>query len=146
MSPPVSAHSPLNRKTAFIDLLSVVAVLVVVKQAVLPHSLAFAGPASTFSAMAVASYLLWRRGLGWGDLGFRWPANWWGTLGWTVVIFVAFLAVTGLSSEAVDLWFDDIGAGGDLISCVGISPLICWSWRWCGRMDHSLKNCCSALS
>ena len=102
----------VNRSAALTDLAIVVAVLVSVKQAVLTQSLVFAGPASTFTAMAVATYLLHRRGLGWSDLGFRWPANWWHTVGISVAIFIAFLATAGTSSWLAGLWFEDIGAGG----------------------------------
>ena len=107
-----SASTSTTRASAFLDLAIIVAVLVGVKQSVLPYSLVYAGPASTFSAMAVATYLLYRRGLGWSDLGLRWPSNWWRMLGISVVVFLAFLAVAGSSSALADLWFEDIGAGG----------------------------------
>ena len=101
-----------TRTSAFVDLAIIVVVLVAVKQTVLPYSLVYAGPASTFSAMAVATYLLHRRGLGWSDLGLRWPENWWRTLAISVAIFAAFLVTAGTSSALADLWFEDIGAGG----------------------------------
>ncbi len=100
------------KHSAFLDLAIVVLVLVIVKQSVLPYSLVYAGPASTFSAMLVATLLLHRRKSSWGELGFRWPENWLRTLAITVTIFVAFLATAGASSALADLWFEDIGAGG----------------------------------
>ena len=47
-----------SRTASFADLAIIVAVLVTVKQAVLPYTIVFAGPISTFSAMAVATFLL----------------------------------------------------------------------------------------
>lgn len=101
-----------GRIAALIDLALVVAVLVTVKQSVLPYSVVYAGPASTFSAMAVATLLLYRRGLGWGDLGFRWPESWPRTLGLTVLVFGAFLVVAGGGSALVGQFYPDIGASG----------------------------------
>ena len=101
-----------TRTSAIFDLAIIVAVLVGVKQAVLPYSLVYGGPASTFSAMIVATYLLHRRGLGWVDLGLRWPSSWWRMLGISIAIFAAFLVTAGTSSALADLWFEDIGAGG----------------------------------
>lgn len=95
-----------------LDLALVVGVLVVVKQSVLPYSLVYAGPASTFAAMIVATILLRRSGAGWGDLGFRWPTNWLATGAISVAVFVAFLAIAGASSALADVWFEDIGASG----------------------------------
>ncbi|WP_299193487.1 CPBP family intramembrane glutamic endopeptidase [uncultured Erythrobacter sp.] len=101
-----------GRASAFIDLAIILAVLVGVKQAVLPYSLVFGGPASTFSAMAVGTFLLWRRGFGWSDLGLRWPKSWWVAIGISVAIFLAFLATAGASSALADLWFEDVGTSG----------------------------------
>lgn len=107
-----SASTTTSRASAFLDLAIIIAVLVGVKQSVLPYSLVYAGPASTFSAMVVATYLLYRRGFCWSDLGLRWPSSWWRMLGISVLIFLAFLAVAGSSSALADLWFEDIGASG----------------------------------
>lgn len=63
--------SPNARWTALRDLLLVVAVLVIVKQSLLLVTQLYAGPASTLSAMIVATFLLRRRGRSWSDLGFR---------------------------------------------------------------------------
>lgn len=94
------------------DLLIVVAVLVAVKQSLLPITYLYAGPASTFSAMAVGSYLLWRRGSGWGDLGLRWPQSWLKTCGLTLLTMVAFIAATQSMQLVADLLFDYVGASG----------------------------------
>jgi len=61
--PAKTSASKMNWETLK-DLLLVVATLVIVKQSVLPYSMVYAGPASTFAAMALATYLLFRRGLG----------------------------------------------------------------------------------
>ena len=86
--------------------------LVIVKQSVLPLSYLYAGPASTFSAMAVATYLLWRRGLGWSDLGLRWPTSWLRTAGLTLLTMAAFIIATQLMQLAADYFFEDVGASG----------------------------------
>ncbi|GAA4644361.1 hypothetical protein GCM10023115_23210 [Pontixanthobacter gangjinensis] len=108
----MTAHTKLNRKAAFIDLLVVVAILVVVKQSFLPFSMVYAGPVSTFSAMAAATYLLFRRGYSWADLGLKWPESWWKTLGITAAVFAAFLATAGSASALADLMFEDVGTSG----------------------------------
>lgn len=86
--------------------------LVIVKQSVLPFSYLYAGPASTFSAMAVATYLLWRRGLTWSDLGLRWPTSWLKTAGLTLLTMAAFILATQLMQLAADYFFEDVGASG----------------------------------
>ena len=77
------ANLPANasRSGALLNLAIVVAVLVGVKQSLLLYTVVYAGPASTFSAMAVATFLLYRRGFSWSDLGLRWPDSWLKTLG-----------------------------------------------------------------
>lgn len=99
-------------QSASTDLMIVVVVLVGVKQSVLPFSIVFAGPASTFSAMLVATFLLYRRGSNWGELGLRWPRSWLRTIGLSLGIFVAFLATVAASTAMADLWFEDIGTSG----------------------------------
>ncbi|MEM1053651.1 MAG: CPBP family intramembrane glutamic endopeptidase, partial [Pseudomonadota bacterium] len=91
------------------DLLLVVAVLVIVKQSVLPISQLYAGPASTVSAMIVGTVLLRRRGLAWSDLGLRWPESWSKTLGLTLLTMAFFLVCTQLMVLVADLFFEDIG-------------------------------------
>ena len=91
------------------DLVFVVATLVIVKQSLLPITQLYAGPASTFSAMTVASILLYRRGLGWSDLGLRWPESWFRTLGLTLLTMAFFLVCTQLMALVADQFFEDIG-------------------------------------
>lgn len=101
-----------GKSAALIDLVIVVGVLVAVKQSVLPFSVVYAGPASTFSAMIAATFLLYRRGSKWSDLGLRWPQSWPKTLGLTAAVFVAFLLVAGAGGAVVGQFFPDIGASG----------------------------------
>jgi membrane protease YdiL (CAAX protease family) len=108
------ANLPANasRSGALLDLAIVVAVLVGVKQSLLPYTVVYAGPASTFSAMAVATFLLYRRGFSWSDLGLRWPDSWLKTLGLTVAIFLAMLVVAGGGGAIVGHFFPDVGSSG----------------------------------
>lgn len=103
---------PRFDRGAFVDLLIILAVLVIVKQSVLPFSYLYAGPASTFSAMLVATILLRRRGLRWNNLGLRWPENWWKTIGLTLLSMVAFIAATQTMQLFADAFFDDVGTSG----------------------------------
>ena len=107
-----NSSNDASRLGALIDLAAVVVVLVGVKQSVLPYSVVYAGPASTFSAMAVATFLLYRRGFGWDDLGLRWPESWLRTIGLTAAIFAALLVVAGGGSAIVGQFLPDIGASG----------------------------------
>ena len=107
-----NSSNDASRLGALIDLAAVVVVLVGVKQSVLPYSVVYAGPASTFSAMAVATFLLYRRGFGWADLGLRWPESWLRTIGLTAAIFAALLVVAGGGSAIVGQFLPDIGASG----------------------------------
>lgn len=101
-----------DRRAAAFDLAIVVAVLVTVKQALLPLTVVFAGPASTLSAMIVGTFLLYRRGSNWQELGFRWPESWPRAFGWTLAIFVLFLATVAGTNAIADMMFEDIGASG----------------------------------
>ena len=101
-----------KRLSAALDLTIVVAVLVLVKQALLLHTFVFAGPASTLSAMIVGTVLLYRRGLKWSDLGFRWPENWVAVLGWSGAIFIVFLVTVAGASAIANLFFEDVGTSG----------------------------------
>lgn len=101
-----------NRLAAWRDLAIVVAVLVLVKQSILPFSQLFGGPASTFTAMIVATWLLHRRGSSWADLGLRWPESWLRTLGYAALILVALLATAGAMQALANLFFEDIGTSG----------------------------------
>lgn len=97
---------------AGVDLLIVIIVLVIVKQSLIPHTLLLAGPASTLSAMLVASYLLRRRNLSWQDLGLRWPQGWWKTIFLTGVTFLAIVLVGSAVSSVAGTFFEDIGVSG----------------------------------
>lgn len=104
---------------ALIDLLIVMATLVIVKQSLLPLTMLYAGPASTFTAMAVGTFLLWRRGLGWKDLGLRWPENWLRTIGLTLLSMVIFIIATQAMQWLADHFFVDIGTSGRFDHVVG---------------------------
>ena len=103
-------RSPLNW-IALRDLTIVVAVMVGVKQSLLPVSQLYAGPVSPLSAMIVATLLLWRRGSGWKDLGFRWPESWLRTAGLTVLTMVVFVICTQLMGLVADRYFEDVSTG-----------------------------------
>ncbi|NVJ97212.1 MAG: CPBP family intramembrane metalloprotease [Alphaproteobacteria bacterium] len=96
----------------FMDLMILIAVLVVVKQALIPVTLLYAGPISTTSAMIVGTVLLKRRGMGWRDLGFRKPEGWMRTAGLGVLVFVAIIATSGTAGYVADLLFEDVGTSG----------------------------------
>lgn len=110
-----NTHNPADqsqskaRVIALRDLAVVVGVMVVVKQSLLPVTQLYAGPASTLSAMIVATLLLRRRGSSWGDLGFRWPESWIKTLGLTLLTMAFFLVCTQLMVLVADQFFEDIG-------------------------------------
>jgi len=97
--------------TSIIDLASVVAVLVIVKQSLLPFTQLYAGPVSTFSAMILATVLLKRRGSGWSALGFRWPNSWLNTVGLTVLSMVFFIICTQAMDLLADRYFEDVNTG-----------------------------------
>jgi len=97
---------------ALSDLLIVVATLVIVKQSLLPYTYLYAGPASTFSAMAIGTYLLTRRGLGWKDLGLNWPENWLKTAGLTLLSMFLFIVATQGMGLIAGYFFDDVGSSG----------------------------------
>ncbi len=116
---------------ALADLAIILAVLIVVKQSLLPISTLYAGPASTFSAMFVATLLLRLRGISWRDLGLRWPENWLRTIGLTVLTFVLFIAAAAIFSIIADRFFEDVGASGrfdhvegDVVSYVIVMALV----------------------
>lgn len=93
------------------DLAAVVAVLVIVKQALLPFTQQYAGPVSTLSAMILATVLLKRRGSTWSVLGFRWPESWLKTAGLTVLSMVALILCTQAMSLVADRFFEDVQTG-----------------------------------
>lgn len=102
---------PKGKKTAWLDLIAVMAVLVIVKQALLPHTQLYAGPASTLSAMVVATVLLHLRGASWRSLGFAKPQSWLATLGLTGLTIAAFIMATQLMGLFADRFFEDVHYG-----------------------------------
>ena len=108
-TPPTTFFSKGFNRQALFDLLLVMIVLVVVKQLVLPFSFLLAGPASTLTAMIVSTWLLWRRGLSWGDLGLRRPKKLLKTLGLSVVSFLTIAVVANLMGWFTGLFFESVG-------------------------------------
>lgn len=107
-----TAHPTQKLRTiAFLDLAIVVLVLVAVKQALLPFTLLYAGPASTLSAMIVATMRLKRRNMRWSDLGLRWPTNWLKTIGLTIFTIGFFIVCTQLMGLIADRFFEDMNYG-----------------------------------
>ncbi len=120
-----------ERLIAFRDLALVVAMMVAVKQSLLPITQLYAGPASTFSAMIVATLLLRHRGRSWGDLGFRWPESWIKTIGLTLLAMAFFVVCTQLMALVADQFFADVGTSdrfshieGNLVAYVLIMLLV----------------------
>ena len=99
-------------KSAAFDLLTVVTVLVVVKQLLLPHTLLFAGPASTLSAMVVATLLLRRRKLSWDDLGFRKPESITKLILFSLLTFLTIVLVGASVGAIAGTFFEDVGVSG----------------------------------
>lgn len=91
--------------SAFLDVLIIVAVLVTVKQFFLLYTIKYAGPISTFTAMGVATWRLRKRGMSWGDLGFKKPESWGKTLAWSVAVFGVILLFAGIGGEIAKLFF-----------------------------------------
>ncbi len=91
---------------ALFDVLVILLVLVGVKQSVLPYTQVWAGPASTFSAMAVGTYLLYRRGLSWRDLGVKRPDSWFKTALWAVFVIGLILLTSALVGAVADMFFE----------------------------------------
>ncbi|MEP3226616.1 MAG: CPBP family intramembrane glutamic endopeptidase [Parasphingorhabdus sp.] len=88
------------------------AILVIVKQSVLPHSFLYAGPTSTFSAMVVGTILLRRRGMSWNDIGLRWPENWLKTAGLTLLTMFLFIVAVKSMELVAEYFFENVGASG----------------------------------
>lgn len=134
MTTPVLNKSQFNYGPLF-DLLIVMAVLVIVKQSVLPFSMVFGGPASTLTAMIVATYLLHRREMSWKDLGLRLPdknvKSCLKILGLTLVTFFAFALVGDFVGEIADKFFEDVGTSsrfdavkGNFLAYLGIMFIV----------------------
>lgn len=120
-----------ERLIALRDLALVVGIMVAVKQSLLPVSQLYAGPASTLSAMMVATILLRLRRRSWGDIGFRWPESWIKTIGLTLLTMAFFLVCTQLMAVLADQFFEDIGTSdrfshieGNLVAYVSIMLLV----------------------
>lgn len=96
----------------FFDLAIIMATLVIIKQALIPVTFLYAGPISTTSAMVVATLLLWRRGMGWRDLGFRRPDGWLKTLGLGAFVFLCIVMTSAGPGSLIDLLFEDVGTSG----------------------------------
>lgn len=92
--------------SALWDALIIIAVLVIVKQFFLLYTIKFAGPISTFTAMAFATWRLRARGLKWADLGFRWPESWPKTLLWSVGAFVLIVGSGVVGTGIAELFFE----------------------------------------
>ena len=114
-----------------LDVLVTVTVLVVVKQALLPHSQLYAGPISTLTVMCVATALLHRRDLTWRDLGFVWPQSWLFTGGLTLMTMGVFIVATQLMGLIADAYFVDVNYGsrfghveGNLIAYLTIMVIV----------------------
>jgi membrane protease YdiL (CAAX protease family) len=127
-----TSHGLLN-PLAFLDLALVLIILVGVKQSLLPYSQLYAGPASTLSAMIVATGLLHYRGLSWSGLGFRWPVNKWKTFLLTALTMILMIAAIAGGGWVADQLFEDIGTSGrfdhvegNLFAYLGIM-LIVWT-------------------
>lgn len=126
----VAQHSN-GRFVALFDLALVISVLVGVKQSLLPYSQLYAGPASTLSAMIVATLLLRMRASWWSDLGFRLPESWWKTGLLTVLTIAVMIGAMAGGGWIADQFFEDIGTSGrfdhvegNLIAYLGVMALI----------------------
>lgn len=127
----ISNRKPVDKWRTFVDLSIVLLVLVGVKQTLLPFSQLYAGPASTFSAMALATFLLHRRGQGWKDLGLIWPGNWLKTIGLSIMTILFVIICGQLMSLVADQFFVDLEYGsrfdhieGNLAAYIGIMLLV----------------------
>lgn len=117
--------------STLLDLVLVLLVLVGVKQALLPFSQLYAGPASTFSAMALATFLMHRRGQSWRELGLVWPKNWFKIIGLAGLTMVFVIICGQLMSLVADEFFVDLEYGsrfdhieGNLAAYIGIMLLV----------------------
>ena len=99
-------------RSALIDLIAILAVLISVKQALLPYTQLYAGPASTLSAMILATILLKIRDFSWADLGLRRPESWPRTFGLTIITLVLFLVTAGSIDALVEPYFPSAGTSG----------------------------------
>lgn len=114
----ISQSTELNRVTkpyelgVLSDLAVIIAILVAVKQIIIPISILYAGPVSTLSAMCAASYMLYRRNLRWADLGFKMPENWLKTIAWTALTLLVIKLTASLTSVVAGYEPESIGDSG----------------------------------
>ncbi len=92
--------------SALLDALIIIAVLVVVKQFFLLYTIKYAGPISTFTAMAVATWRLRARGMGWKDLGFVKPDNIPKMLLLSLLVLAAIFAAAAIGTGIASIFFD----------------------------------------
>lgn len=116
---------------ALADLAIVVTVLVAVKQALLPYTQLYAGPASTLTAMCVATVLLHHRGINWAALGFMRPKGLMSTVWLTFLTMGVFIAATQAMGLFADAYFEDPNYGtrfdhveGNLVAYLMIMALV----------------------
>lgn len=91
---------------ALADAVLVILVLVAVKQFFLQYTIKYAGPISTFTAMAVATWRLRASGMSWADLGFKKPESIVKTLLLSIGVLAAIIAAGVIGSGIADLFFD----------------------------------------
>lgn len=91
---------------ALVDAIIIIAVLVAVKQFFLLYTIKYAGPISTFTAMAVATWRLRSNGMTWAELGFRRPKNWWRTLALSALVFGGIIVFGLLGNLIAELFFE----------------------------------------
>lgn len=108
-----------TKKVALVDTLAVLLTLVLVKQTVLPFSQLLAGPASTASAMVVATALLWRRQRQWYDLGMRWDVRIKPIVIYSLIAFLVIVATALLSREMASHYFAERTTSGRFDFVIG---------------------------
>lgn len=101
-----TSNWPTFNWSALLDVLIIIAVLVAVKQFFLLYTIKYAGPISTFTAMAVATWRLRAGGMTWGDLGFKKPENWLKTLLWTGAVFAVIVGFGAVGSGIAEQFFE----------------------------------------
>jgi len=109
--------------SALLDLLIIIAVLVVVKQFFLLYTIKYAGPISTFTAMAVATWRLRARGMGWKDLGFVKPENWGKTLLWSGAAFAVIVGFGVVGAGIAEQFFQKADASNRFGDIEGNVPM-----------------------
>ena len=90
---------------SLLDVVIVTLLLVIVKQYFLLHTMKFAGPISTFTAMIVATWCLRTKGLRWADLGLKKPKSIFRTALWGALAFGIIALGSGIGGEIANLFF-----------------------------------------